>query len=181
MNRFWLPLGIFAALVVVFAVALKRAPEKQFVASALIGKPAPAFVMPDLLQPGGTVDSADYKGKWVLLNVWGTWCFECRAEHAQLLAIQREGKAQVIGLNYKDDDMAARQWLQELGNPYAAVGIDKEGRVAIDYGVYGAPESFLINPQGVIVHKVVSVITPELWQTKLLPMVEGKTVEGKTP
>jgi cytochrome c biogenesis protein CcmG, thiol:disulfide interchange protein DsbE len=175
MNRFWLPLGIFAALVVVFGLALKRAPEKQFVASALIGKPAPAFVMPELLQPGTTVDSTAYKGKWVLLNVWGTWCVECRAEHAQLLAIQREGKVAVLGLNYKDDDDAARQWLQELGNPYAAVGVDKEGRVAIDYGVYGAPESFLINPQGIVVHKVVGVIAPELWQTKLLPMVEGKT------
>lgn len=175
MNRFWIPLGVFAALVVVFAVALKRAPEKQLVASALIGKPAPAFVMPDLLQPGALVDSADYKGRWSLLNVWGTWCVECRAEHAQLLDIQRGGKVSVIGLNYKDDDDAARQWLQELGDPYAAVGIDKEGRVAIDYGVYGAPESFLINPQGIIVHKVVGVITPELWQTKLLPLVEGKT------
>jgi cytochrome c biogenesis protein CcmG/thiol:disulfide interchange protein DsbE len=175
MNRFWLPLGIFAALVVVFGVALKRAPEKQFVASALIGKSAPAFVMPDLLQPGVNVDSATYKGKWVLLNVWGTWCVECRAEHAQLLAIQREGKVSVLGLNYKDDDDAARQWLQELGNPYAAVGVDKEGRVAIDYGVYGAPETFLINPQGIVVHKVVGVITPELWQTKLSPMVEGKS------
>ena len=175
MNRFWLPMGIFVALVAVFAVALKPAPEKQFVASALIGKPAPAFVMPDLLQPGANVESATYKGKWVLLNVWGTWCYECRAEHAQLLAIQKEGKVSVLGLNYKDDDDAARQWLQELGNPYAAVGVDKEGRVAIDYGVYGAPESFLINPQGIIVHKVVSVITPELWQTKLLPMIEGTT------
>jgi cytochrome c biogenesis protein CcmG/thiol:disulfide interchange protein DsbE len=175
MNRFWIPLGAFAALVVVFGVALKRAPEKQFVASALIGKPAPEFVLPELLQPGTNLDSATWKGKWVLLNVWGTWCVECRAEHAQLLAIQRDGRVAVIGLNYKDDDDAARQWLQQLGNPYAAVGVDKEGRAAIDYGVYGAPESFLINPQGIVVHKVVGVITPETWQAKLLPMVEGKT------
>lgn len=175
MNRFWIPLGIFAALVVVFGVSLKRAPEKMLVASALIGKPAPEYVMPDLLQPNATVESAAYKGKWVLLNVWGTWCVECRAEHAELLAIQRGGLVSVVGLNYKDDDDAARQWLQELGNPYAAVGVDKEGRVAIDFGVYGAPESFLINPQGVVVHKVVGVVTPELWQTKLLPLVEGKS------
>jgi cytochrome c biogenesis protein CcmG, thiol:disulfide interchange protein DsbE len=175
MNRFWLPLGIFAALVVVFGVALKRAPEKGLVASALIGKPAPEYVMPDLLQPGANVESSTYKGKWVLLNVWGTWCVECRAEHAELLAIQQAGKVSVVGLNYKDDDDAARQWLQELGNPYAAVGVDKEGRVAIDFGVYGAPESFLINPQGIVVHKVVGVITPEIWQSKLQPLVEGKT------
>lgn len=175
MNRFWLPLGIFAALVVVFGVALKRAPEKQLVPSALIGKLAPAYAMPDLLQPGAVVDSSSYQGRWVLLNVWGTWCVECRAEHAQLLDIQSAGTVAVIGLNYKDDDDAARQWLQELGNPYAAVGVDKEGRVAIDYGVYGAPESFLINPQGIIVDKVVGVITPQLWQTRLLPRVEGKS------
>jgi cytochrome c biogenesis protein CcmG/thiol:disulfide interchange protein DsbE len=175
MNRFAIPLGIFAALVVVFAVALKRAPEKQFVQSAMIGKPAPDFVLPDLLVEGASVDSRRFKGRWMLLNVWGTWCYECRAEHAQLLAIQREGKVAVVGLNYKDEDDAARKWLQELGNPFEAVAVDKEGRAAIDYGVYGAPETFLVNPQGIIVHKVVSVITPQMWQNKLLPMVEGKS------
>lgn len=174
MNRFAIPLGIFALLVVVFAIALKRAPEKQFVQSALIGKPAPDFVLPDLLVQGANVDSKRFKGRWMLLNVWGTWCFECRAEHEQLLAIQREGKVSVVGLNYKDEDEAARKWLQELGNPFEAVAVDKEGRAAIDYGVYGAPETFLVNPQGVIVYKVVSVITSELWQKTLLPMVEGK-------
>jgi cytochrome c biogenesis protein CcmG/thiol:disulfide interchange protein DsbE len=174
MNRFAIPLGIFAVLVVVFAVALKRAPEKQFVQSALIGKPAPEFVLPDLLAEGGTVDSRHFKGRWMLLNVWGTWCYECRAEHPQLLAIQREGKVAVVGLNYKDEDDAARKWLQDLGNPFEAVAVDKEGRAAIDYGVYGAPETFLVNPQGIIVYKVVSVITPELWQNTLLPLVEGR-------
>jgi cytochrome c biogenesis protein CcmG/thiol:disulfide interchange protein DsbE len=174
MNRFAIPLGIFAVLVVVFAVALKRAPEKQFVHSALIGKPAPDFVLPDLLNEGGTIDSRKFKGRWVLLNVWGTWCYECRAEHAQLLAIQKEGKVAVVGLNYKDENDAARKWLQDLGNPFEAIAVDKEGRAAIDYGVYGAPETFLVNPQGIIVHKVVSVITPEMWQNTLLPMVEGR-------
>jgi cytochrome c biogenesis protein CcmG/thiol:disulfide interchange protein DsbE len=175
MNRFWIPLAVFAALVVVFGYALKRAPEKQFVASAMIGKPAPDFVLPDLLQPGGSIDSTQFKGRWVLLNVWGTWCVECRAEHAQLLAIKDSGKASLIGLNYKDDDDAARQWLQELGNPFDAIAVDKEGRAAIDYGVYGAPETFLVNPQGTIVHKVVGVLTPGLWQGTLLPLIEGRT------
>ena len=173
MNRFAIPLALFAALVLVFAVALKRAPEKQFVRSALIGKPAADFTLPDLMNPGGSIDSRSFKGKWVLLNVWGTWCFECRAENPQLLAIRQAGKVVVVGLNYKDEDEAARQWLKELGNPFDAVAVDREGRVAIDYGVYGAPETFLINPQGIIVHKVVSVITPELWQQQLLPMIEG--------
>lgn len=173
LNRFAIPLAVFAALVVVFAVALKRAPEKQFVRSALLGKPAAEFQLPDLLKPGADFDSRTLKGRWVLLNVWGTWCVECRAEHAQLLDIQRDGRVAVIGLNYKDDEDAARQWLQELGNPFEAVPLDPEGRVAIDYGVYGAPETFLINPEGVIVDKVVSVITPEIWQKRLLPLIEG--------
>jgi len=173
MNRFLLPLLGFGLLVVVFAVALQRAPDKQFVPSALIGKSAPAFSLPNLLQPDAMVDSATFKGRWYLLNVWGTWCVECRAEHQTLLDIQREGKAVVIGLNYKDDDAAARQWLAELGNPYQVIAVDREGRAAIDYGVYGAPESFLVNPEGVIVHKVVGVVTPDSWRSTMLPMIEG--------
>jgi cytochrome c biogenesis protein CcmG, thiol:disulfide interchange protein DsbE len=154
---------------------LKRAPEKQRegVKSALVGKPAPEFTLPDLLQPGATINSATYKGRWVLLNVWGTWCVECRVEHSTLLDIQREGKVLLLGLNYKDEDDPARQWLVELGNPYTAVAVDKEGRAAIDYGVYGAPESFLINPAGVIVHKVVGVVTPEGWRNTMLPLIDG--------
>jgi cytochrome c biogenesis protein CcmG/thiol:disulfide interchange protein DsbE len=173
MNRFFIPLVAFALLVVVFGVSLKRAPEKMLVPSALIGKAAPEFSLPDLLRPGEVVNSATFKGRWYLINVWGTWCPECRAEHETLLDIQREGKALIIGLNYKDDDALARQWLQELGNPYEAVAVDREGRAAIDYGVYGAPESFLVNPEGVIVHKVVGVVTPERWRTIMLPLIEG--------
>ena len=173
MNRFWIPLGVFAALCVVLGVALLRAPDKQFVKSALLGKPAPDFVLPELLKPGSTVDSRQFRGRWALINVWGTWCFECRAEHEQLLAIQRSGKAAVVGLNYKDKDDAARSWLAELGNPYEAVAVDRESQTALDYGVYGAPESFLVNPQGIIVYKVVSAITPALWQDKLLPLIDG--------
>jgi cytochrome c biogenesis protein CcmG, thiol:disulfide interchange protein DsbE len=174
LNRFAIPLAVFAALVAMFAVALKRAPEKMSVPSALIGKPAPQFVLPNLLEPGANIDSLSLKGRWYLLNVWGTWCPECRAEHQTLLDIQKEGKAVVIGLNYKDEDAKARQWLAELGNPYEAVAVDQEGRAAIDYGVYGAPESFLVNPEGLIVHKVVGVVTPESWRSTLLPLIEGK-------
>ena len=173
MNRFAVPLVAFAALVVVFAVALKRAPEKHFVESALIGKPAPDFVLPDLFADGGTVDSKSFRGRWVLLNVWATWCNECRVEHQQLLDIQQQGKVALVGLNYQDDNASARQWLAQLGNPFTAVAVDKEGRAAIDFGVYGAPETFLINPDGVIVHKVVGVVTPDGWRDTLLPLIEG--------
>jgi cytochrome c biogenesis protein CcmG/thiol:disulfide interchange protein DsbE len=173
MNRFWIPLVGFALLCVVFGVALHRAPDKQFVKSALLDKPAPDFVLPDLLKPGSTVDSRQFRGRWMLMNVWGTWCAQCRVEHEQLLAIQRSGKVALVGLNYKDNDEAARSWLAELGNPFEVVAVDRQSHTALDYGVYGAPESFLVNPQGIIVHKVVSVLTPEIWQSTLLPLIDG--------
>jgi cytochrome c biogenesis protein CcmG, thiol:disulfide interchange protein DsbE len=172
-NRFVLPLAGFAILVVMFGISLKRAPEKQFVQSALIGKQAPTFTLQNLDAAGGTIQSTQFKGRWTLLNVWGTWCAECRAEHATLLDIKREGKVQLVGLNYRDDDTAARQWLVQLGNPYDVTVVDHEGRAAIDWGVYGAPETFLINPASVIVYKHLSQITPEVWRTKFLPMIEG--------
>lgn len=173
MNRFAIPLVIFAALVVVFAIALKRAPEKATVPSALIGKAAPEFVLPDLMKPGEMVNSADYQGKWRLVNVWGTWCPECYDEHPVLLDIASEGKVTLIGLNYKDEDEAARDWLAQLGNPYAAIAVDKQGDTAIDFGVYGAPESFLISPEGTIVHKVVGAVTAQRWRETMLPLIEG--------
>jgi cytochrome c biogenesis protein CcmG/thiol:disulfide interchange protein DsbE len=157
----------------VFGVALNRAPEKRFVKSALIGKPAPQFTLPDLLQPGSTVTNATFKGRWYLLNVWGTWCVECRYEHPVLLDIKREGRVAVLGLNYQDEDDKAREWLIELGNPYEIVAVDREGRASIEYGVYGAPESFLVNPQGIIVHKVLGQITRTSWTEMLQKFVDG--------
>jgi cytochrome c biogenesis protein CcmG/thiol:disulfide interchange protein DsbE len=173
MNKFALPLVAFALLVIMFGVALKRAPDKQFVKSALIGKQAPQFVLPDLLKEGQTVNSHSFAGHWTLLNVWGTWCGECRAEHATLLQIRKEGKVTMVGLNYKDEDAAARDWLTQLGNPYEVVAADHEGRAAIDWGVYGAPETFLVNPAGTIVHKVVGQVTAENWRAQFLPLIEG--------
>lgn len=173
MNRFAIPLAVFAALVVAFAISLQRAPERQFVESALIGKPATEFQLPDLLRPGEMFDSRTLKGQWVLLNVWGSWCPTCVDEHPVLLDIKREGKVKVVGLNYRDEDELANAWLAELGNPFDAVPVDKEGRVAIDFGIYGAPETFLINPEGIIVHKVVSEITAAKWQNEFLPLIEG--------
>ncbi|HTQ36574.1 MAG TPA: DsbE family thiol:disulfide interchange protein [Steroidobacteraceae bacterium] len=172
MNRFWIPLIAFALLCAMFGVALKRAPDKEVVVSALINKPAPEFRLPDLLNPGQTVDSTRFKGRWVLVNVWGSWCVECSRENPVLLDIQKSGKVAVLGINYNDKDEDARKFLADLGNPFAAVGVDREGRVAIDYGVYGAPENFLVNPQGVIVKKVWG-ITPDIWQNTLLPLIDG--------
>ncbi len=172
MNRFIWPLIVFLGLAVILGVALQRAPEKMTVASALIGKSAPAFALPDLFDTSRQVKSSDFQGRWYLLNVWGTWCVECRVEHPVLLDLQRQGKVSIVGLNYKDDSLAAQQWLSELGNPYAAVAVDQEGRTAIDWGVYGAPETFLVNPQGMIVEKIVGVVTQQNWTEKLLPHIE---------
>lgn len=174
MKRFAIPLVVFGLLVAVFAVALKRAPEKQLVPSALIGKPAPGFELPDLADPTRTVRFADLDDRWTLVNVWGTWCVECRVEHPVLLDIGRQGKVNIVGLNYKDDPAEARAWLDELGNPYSVVAMDQEGRAALDWGVYGAPETFLVNPEGIIVDKIVGVVTPGNWAGRLLPQIEGR-------
>jgi cytochrome c biogenesis protein CcmG, thiol:disulfide interchange protein DsbE len=174
MKRFAIPLVAFGLLLVVFAVALKRAPEKQVVQSALIGKPAPDFVLPDLADPSRTVRFADFRNRWSLVNVWGTWCVECRVEHPVLLDIRRQDKVNIVGLNYKDNPTEARAWLNELGNPYTVVALDQEGRSALDWGVYGAPETFLVNPQGIVVDKIVGIVTPENWAARLLPQIEGR-------
>ncbi len=169
MNRFVLPLAVFGLLVIVLVVGLIHAPEKGLIASPLIGRNVPEFSLPNLHAGDAPVSAALLRGGWHLVNVWGTWCVECRAEHGALLQIAKAGQVPIIGIDWKDSNGDAEQWLALLGNPYAAVGTDQDGRVAIDWGVYGAPESFLVNPQGVVVEKLVGPMSPELWQGKFLP------------
>jgi cytochrome c biogenesis protein CcmG, thiol:disulfide interchange protein DsbE len=180
-KRFLWPLGIFAALVIVLLVGLKHAPEKGVIKSPLIGKAAPEFKVPLLTDGTQHFETAALKGGWHLVNIWGTWCFECRNEHATLLAIKSEGKIPIIGIDWRDEDTAAMQWLSQLGNPYETVAADRDGRVAIDWGVYGAPESFLVNPEGVIVEKQVGAMTIEDWQSRFLPhLTAGANAIGTT-
>ncbi len=167
MNRFLAPMAAFALLVVVLAIGIVRAPEKSVIESVLLGKPAPEYVLPQL-EREAPFDSRDMRGRWHLVNVWGTWCAECRAEHQTLLDIQRSGRLPLVGLNWKDDDALATQWLRDLGNPYESVPLDREGRVAIDWGVYGAPETFLVDADGRVVYKHVGPLTPEVWQRQFL-------------
>lgn len=169
MNRFLLPLAGFGLLAVVLAIGIKHSPDKGLIASPLIGKRAPEFNLPVLTESGRTLRSADLRGRWYVFNVWGTWCFECRAEHATLLQIQKTATVPVIGLDWRDEDAEALKWLRELGNPYEVVAVDREGRTAIDWGVYGAPETFLVNPQGIIVYKYIGPLTPEAWQAEFVP------------
>ena len=169
MRRFLWPLGVFALLVVVLVVGLVHAPDKGVIHSPLLGKNAPDFSLPNLSPGAAAVTGAQLKGGWHLVNVWGTWCFECRNEHPALLQIQQQGRVPIIGIDWKDEDESARSWLQQLGDPYAAIGTDHDGSVAIDWGVHGAPESFLVDPAGTVVEKWVGAMTPEIWQQKFLP------------
>lgn len=173
-TRFILPLIAFAALVAIFAIGIKRAPEKSVLASVLIGKPAPEFDLPSLTDTAKRVKSKSQLGKHWLLNVWATWCAQCRVEHPTLLQIQQEGQVPIVGLNWKDNDAGALDWLDQLGNPFTAVAVDKRGHAAIDWGVYGAPETFLVDDKGVVIYKHVGAMTPEVWQREFLPRIQGR-------
>jgi cytochrome c biogenesis protein CcmG/thiol:disulfide interchange protein DsbE len=173
MTRFLLPLALFVLLAVVLAIGIRHAPEKGVIASPLLGRPAPQFSLPSLTDPAHAVRSADLKGHWYLFNVWGTWCGECRQEHETLLEVHRAGVVPIIGLDWKDDDTQARSWLTQLGNPYQSVAVDRSGRIAIDWGVYGAPETFLVNPQGIVVYKHVGALTSDTWTHEILPRMSA--------
>jgi cytochrome c biogenesis protein CcmG, thiol:disulfide interchange protein DsbE len=167
--RFLLPLGLFALLAVVLAIGIKHSPDKGTIVSPLLGKPAPQFSLPVLTDSSRTFHSADLKGRWYVFNVWGTWCGGCREEHSVLLQISRMALVPVIGLDWRDEDDQAKQWLASLGNPYEVVAVDREGRIAIDWGVYGAPETFLVDPQGIVVYKYIGPLTLDAWQTEFVP------------
>jgi cytochrome c biogenesis protein CcmG/thiol:disulfide interchange protein DsbE len=171
MWKFLLPFAAFVALVVLFAFGLNPNRDIHALPSPLIGKPAPAFTLTDVLDPARPVSNAALRGQVYVLNVWGTWCYECRAEHDALLAIARSNVVPIIGLDYMDQREKAKQWLEQLGNPYQAVAFDTDGRTAIDWGVYGAPETFLVDGQGRVIFKFISPMTPEVWQREFLPRI----------
>lgn len=170
MNRFVIPLAIFVVLVVFLAIGLGHDPHE--VPSPLIDKAAPAFQLPQLHEPTKTFSPQDMRGKVWLLNVWASWCISCREEHPLLLELARSGAVPLYGLNYKDERKDALDWLDDLGNPYLLSAADLDGRVGIDYGVYGAPETYLIDRDGVIRFKHIGPLTPDVLQAKLLPLVK---------
>lgn len=170
MWRYLIPALLFALLVGVLAVGLKRDPS--YVPSPLVGKPAPEFSLPLLDDPAQTLSRKDLLGHYSLVNVWGTWCSGCRQEHELLLTLAQDSGIPIYGINWKDDPDLARQWLAELGNPYTAVGVDQDGRVAIDWGVYGAPETFLISPEGIVLYKHIAPMTLEVWREQFLPRID---------
>ena len=153
--RRFMPLIIFSALVVLLGVGLTLDPRE--VPSPFIGKPAPAFELPLLLQDG-SFSEKDFKGHVTLFNVWASWCFACRQEHEVVKYLSSQG-VRVIGMNYKDEPGDAKAWLAKLGNPYQAIAADFDGRAGIDWGVYGAPETFLVDQNGIIRHKVIGPLS----------------------
>jgi cytochrome c biogenesis protein CcmG, thiol:disulfide interchange protein DsbE len=167
-SRFLIPGLVFVLLAGVLYVGVVRSPNKSTMQSALLGKPAPAFELPLLEDPTRTLSSAQLKGRPWVLNVWGTWCAECRVEHEVLLQIAQQRAMPIIGFDWKDEDDAAKQWLAQLGNPYDAVAIDKDGRAAIEFGVYGAPETFFIDAGGIVQYRHVGAMTLEVWEREFL-------------
>ncbi len=170
--RSLVPVVLFAGLIVSFIIGLQKDPRR--IESPLIGKPAPAFALEALDNPGVQVGSTDLAGRPWLLNVWATWCGGCRQEHATLLEIAREGRVPMMGLNWRDQRSLALQWLAQLGDPYVSVAYDPDGRAAIDWGVYGAPETFLIGADGKILHKQIGIMTAEIWRRDFLPLLAAK-------
>ncbi|HEX5693348.1 MAG TPA: DsbE family thiol:disulfide interchange protein [Arenimonas sp.] len=170
-----LPLLAFAALAVLLGagVLMNSGKDTSAIPSPLVGKPAPDFALPVLDDPERIITSDDLLGEPYLLNVWGSWCPACRDEHPVITELAESGRVRVIGYDYKDEAEDARRWLQQFGNPYALVITDVEGRAALDWGIYGAPESFLVDAQGIIRWKFVGPLTPEVVQAQLLPALEA--------
>jgi cytochrome c biogenesis protein CcmG/thiol:disulfide interchange protein DsbE len=169
MKRFFIPLAIFVALIAALAIGLNRDPRE--VPSPLIGKTAPTFRLTQLADSAQQFSPADLHGRVWLLNVWASWCVACRSEHPVLMDLAARHLAPVIGLDYKDVGQQAIQTLNQLGNPYVLSAFDADGRVGIDYGVYGVPETFVIDRLGVIRMKFIGPLTPEIVEQKLLPLI----------
>jgi len=168
--RFLIPLALFGALAWFLYAGLSLNPRE--VPSPLIGKPAPAFALPRLDDPTQTVKREDLLGKVWVMNVWASWCAPCREEHPLVVAFARERKVPVIGLNYKDRPGDARGWLERLGNPYAVTLIDFDGKVGIDFGVYGVPETFVIDAKGVVRFKHVGALTTQIIRQNIEPLLK---------
>jgi cytochrome c biogenesis protein CcmG/thiol:disulfide interchange protein DsbE len=169
MMRFMWPFIIFVALAGFLYVGLGLNPHE--VPSPLINKPAPPFKLTQLQDPSKEFSSDEMKGQVWLLNVWASWCVSCRAEHPVLLALSRQNVVPIYGLDYKDKREAGLEWLREGGNPYVVSASDFEGRVGIDYGVYGVPETYLIDKEGVIRYKQIGPVTQQALREKILPLV----------
>lgn len=169
MAKFLLPLGVFLVIAVFLGVGLTLNPRE--VPSPLIDKPAPGFTLAQLHAPEKSVTLEDLRGQVWLLNVWASWCTPCLEEHPYFVELARTGEVPIFGLNYKDRREAALKWLARHGDPYRLIVQDGDGRVGIDYGVYGVPETFIIDRQGIIRYKHVGPVDREVLEKRILPLV----------
>lgn len=170
MWRYLAPIAVFATLIPVFLIGLNRDPSE--LPSPFLNQPAPAFELTTLSDPEKTISNADYRGQTVLINVWATWCVGCRQEHGWLMELSARNEIPIYGLNWRDRREDALAWIAQLGNPYVASGFDGDGRVGIDWGVYGAPETFLVDANGVVVHKHLGPLNEQIWQRDFVPKIE---------
>ena len=167
MSRYLLPLGFFAILIPVFIIGLSRDPTA--LPSTFIGKPAPQFDLPTLRDPAQTVTNASFGNEYVLVNFWATWCVGCRREHAFLMQLSDNDIIPIYGINWRDQRAAALDWLEELGDPYVVSAYDGGNHTGIDWGVYAAPETFLLDASGTVVYKLLGPLNGQIWQQEFLP------------
>lgn len=167
-----LPLVVFILLGVLLAAGLMLSDTKSEIPSPLVGRPMPEFVLPRLDDPFTVVSSEELKGAPFLLNVWASWCVTCRYEHPVIEELARMERIPIVGLNYRDPRENALNWLLRFGDPYDFHLADEPGRVAIDFGVYAAPETFLVDGDGIIRYKHIGALTPEIVEDELLPLVD---------
>ncbi len=168
--KFFIPLFIFLFLMVLLYRGLSLDPKK--VPSPLINKAAPDFVTNTLYQPDKSISPKDMLGKVWILNVFASWCVSCRAEHAVVSRFAKTGLADVIGLNYKDEEKDAKEWLAYFTNPYKYIAVDRKGQIGIDWGVYGVPESFVIDKKGIIRYKQIGPITEQALEETIIPLIK---------
>lgn len=171
MSRFLLPIIVFAVMIPVFIIGLGR--NKSELPSPLLNQKSPQFELPSLQEPDVTVGSADYAGDITLVNVWATWCAGCRTEHGYLMNLAARGEVPIFGLNWRDQRTPALSWLRQLGDPYVKTAYDEDGRVGIDWGVYGAPETFLLAADGTVLYKHISPMNEQVWTEEFLPRIQA--------
>ncbi len=176
MARFLIPLALFIALAIFLGIGLTRDPK--LVPSPLIDKPSPAFELSRLYEPEQKFSEKEFLGKVSIFNVWASWCAACRQEHPFLMTLAKENAVTIYGLNYKDTREDAKRWLMQYGgNPYKAIAYDDTGRAGMDWGVYGVPETFLIDKKGIVRYKHVGPLHPQVWQEQILPFIQKLRAE----
>lgn len=163
------PVVVFIAIGALFYKGLELNPT--YIPSPLLGRPAPTYELPTLKDPAKTTGSDDLLGQVSLVNVWATWCPGCRTEHPFLVELAQQDIVPIYGVNWRDDRIAAMQWLNSLGDPYVASAFDSDGGVAIDWGVYGAPETFLVAPDGTVHYKHIAPLTRAVWEREFVPRI----------